>query len=184
MKIKEKIVLYISLILALSVNKVCSQDSTLKISGGICINKMVGFYFMNGVSGEISTSKILKGKVDLGLNITTSSLGSAFVSNAIPVHSAELYIQKVFRNGKHFRPLIVLNAGYAKAFYGSKIYDNLPQSSLLVSPEFGMRYAFNFPIVFNATLGYNVISGNGVSGAGFIYPVYIRFKALYAFGKK
>lgn len=171
--------IYLMVVLSCLVFKHSAQgDTSITINGGVIVNKMLGFYWLNGVSAEVNSQKICKGKMDLGVNLYSSSLGSAFFSNAIPVHAIELYGQKRFRSSKKVNPLVGFNLGFAKAFYGGD-FDELPQSSLLLAPEFGLGYRFIPKMSARFTLAYNVINGNGVKGAGFIYPVCLRVKLLY-----
>lgn len=172
--------LYIWMLMLLFGFKVQAQsDSALQIRVGLISNKMLGFYWLNGLSAELNSKKLCKGSFDLGLNIYSSSLGSAFLSNAIPVHAMEATIQKRFRAKRKVNPVIGLNVGFAKAFYGSN-FEQLKQSSLLLAPEFGVNYVVGGKLSARFCLGYNSINGTGVRGPGFVYPVCLRFKLIYS----
>jgi hypothetical protein len=169
------------IVLCLSLaSRVIAGDSThVKISAGLCVKKMAGFYWMNGLSADINHEKILKGKINLGMTLSSSSLGSAFLSNAIPVHAVELYAQKNFRPEKYLHPYAGLNAGFAFADFGSREFGNISGKTALLSVEGGIRYTFTLPFEVAAGMGYNVISGTGEKGPGFIYPVYFTGRILY-----
>lgn len=177
---RSKAIVYLVVILSCLFFKLKAQaDSSITIHGGVILNKMLGFYWLNGITAEMSSQRVFKGKVDLGLNVYTSSAGSAFLSNAIPVHAFELYGQKRFRLQKKLNPLVGINFGLAKAFYGNTIFDRLPQSAFLLAPEFGLGYKIASKVNARLSLNYNIFNGNGVEGAGFIYPVCLRFKLQY-----
>lgn len=177
---KSKTRIYLMCVLSCLFLKNSAQgDTSIIINGGVIMNKMLGFYWLNGITAEMSSQRVFKGKLDLGLNVYTSSAGSAFLSNAIPVHAFEVYGQKRFRGQKKLNPLVCINLGFAKAFYGNTIFDRLPQSAFLLAPEFGLGYKIASKVNARLSLNYNVFSGNGVEGGGFIYPICLRFKLLF-----
>lgn len=67
-----------------------------------------------------------------------------------------------------------LNVGYFAAHYASPLFDELPKTSALASPEFGLCYCPIFPLKINASIGYNFLTGNGVTGPGTLYPVFVQ----------
>lgn len=150
-----------------------SQDSsnTIKIELGLRTKKYVGFYWVNGLSAEFSTHKISSGSLHLGLNITSSYLGSAFRSNAIPTLETELSLIKYFRYSKSLQPITRLNFGFAKAFYGND-FSSIPSKSIVLSIETGLRYRLKNYLFASLYGGYNVITGNGINGLATIYPIY------------
>lgn len=150
-----------------------SQDSTntIHIELGLRTKKYVGFYWVNGLSAEFSTHKISSGSLHLGLNITSSYLGSAFRSNAIPTLETELSIIKYFRYSKSFQPITRLNFGFSKAFYGEG-FSNITSTGILCSIETGFQYRIIKQLTTSLFGGYNLITGNGINGLGIIYPIY------------
>ena len=160
-----------------------SQDSTKNytLEIGIRCKKFTGFYWENGITGEFSSPKILKGKVSFGLNLVSSRLGSAISSNALPTLETELSILKYFRTNKAFQPLVQLNIGYAHANYGP-LFASIPNNGALLSLEAGV--SFSLPVLkkhikLKATGGYNFLNGNGSRGMGTVYPFYGQFSILY-----
>jgi hypothetical protein len=75
---------------------------------------------------------------------------------------------------RQIRPVIRANVGYFAANYGSDLFSDLPKNSLLASPEFGLSYSPDFPLKINATIGFNLLTGNGVTGPGTLYPVFVQ----------
>jgi hypothetical protein len=67
-----------------------------------------------------------------------------------------------------------LNTGYFIANYEDPVFDVLPNNSFLISPETGISYRFNFPLKAGVSLGYNLITGDGINGPGTLYPLYVQ----------
>jgi hypothetical protein len=147
--------------------------------GGFRFQKAVGFYWTNGISLEYNNAKIWNQKISFGLNFVSSKLGSALFSNAIPYYEINFSGIKYFRHEKKLKPLIRLNIGYAHANYGSDIFKDIPNQSMLLSFEIGAAYDFKLPIRIAVTGGYNIITGNGMSGLGVLFPVYAQFSIFY-----
>jgi hypothetical protein len=70
--------------------------------------------------------------------------------------------------------MVRANIGYFSAQYGSPLFDDLPRTSLLASPELGLCYCSNFPLKISGSIGYNLFTGNGVTGPGTLYPVFVQ----------
>ena len=149
--------------------------------GGVRVEKAMGFYYSSGVFIEFSSNKLLNQRINFGLTYVTSRLGTAFQSNAIPFWQLTANVNLMLRKKKHFKICFRLNGGYAKANYHDPIFNDLPQSSPIVSFEPGLLYDFKFPLRIGTGLGYNFITGNGITGLGVIYPVYFQFNAAYRF---
>jgi hypothetical protein len=156
-------------------------DSSLHFSAGLSFKKFAGFYSMGGVCAEVSGARMGKGQLFLGLNVTSSSLGSAFLNNGIPVIASEVYGRWAFLKQKRVQPFVMLNVGCAKAFPGSDKYNSITTSALLVSPEAGVACRISSHISAQGGLGYHLTSGNGLKGPGFIYPVCFQLRLLYSF---
>ena len=110
----------------------------------------------------------------VGISYVTSRLGTALNSNAIKQDNALLSATWYFRPKWLIQPLVRTNAGYFRADYGSPVFDELPKTSLLASPELGLCYCPDFPLSINASVGYNLLTGNGVTGPGTLYPVFVQ----------
>jgi len=72
------------------------------------------------------------------MNVTSSILGSAYRSNAIPTFETELSLIKYFRYNKSLQPITRINIGFAKAFYGND-YGSIPSKSMVISIESGFK---------------------------------------------
>lgn len=160
------------------------ETGKTNINGGIRIQKSVGFYYMNGLTAEINSPKILKNKLTLGVNLLSSRLGSAFMNNGIGCHEFQVSAIRYFRPEKHFKPLFRLNTGIAWSAYGSDVFRDIPRSSALLSLEPGIAYDFSKPVRLSLSLGYNMITGSGDKGYGMLWPVFIQFSGMYRFSGK
>ena len=156
-----------------------ASDSLRTLHAGLCFKKMAGFYWLNGISADYSSSSLLNNRLHTGINVTSSLLGSSLASHAIPVHFFELYGQLHFRSAKPLRPVAGLNAGLASAKFRNSIYDNLPDKQMLLSPEFGLFYQMNKPFAISASFGYNLLTGSGTRGLGLVYPLFFQFRVLH-----
>lgn len=184
-KLKALFSLTIIVLLLLTVNSASAakRDTISKTKQtfilGLRFQKAAGFYWSNGITVEYTNEKILKQKVSLGFNFISSKLGTALNSNAIPFYEIDISGIKYFRQNKSLKPLFRLNLGYAHANYGSDIFNDITDQSLLISIEAGAAYDFKFPLRIALSGGYNLIKGNGEKGLGVIYPVYAQCSLIY-----
>ena len=160
------------LFILLSIQVTNAQSRIVDV--GIRLQQTVNLYNENGISISYSCKKLKPDKLYFGFTYITSRLGTAFHSNAIKqdnfLVSAAWYLRR-----KHIiRPFGRLNTGYFSADYGSKIFDVLPRKSLLLSTDIGLCFETNLPLKISATLGYNFITGNGLSGPGTLYPLFYQ----------
>ncbi|MGZ3751329.1 MAG: hypothetical protein ACXVAU_08650, partial [Mucilaginibacter sp.] len=104
----------------------------------------------------------------------TSRLGTALNSNAIKQDNFLLSTAYYFRKNHLIRPFTRMNAGYFAADYGDKIFNVLPRESLLLSADAGICFQTHSPLKIATSLGYNFITGNGLTGPGTLYPVFYQ----------
>lgn len=141
---------------------------------GIRLQKSVNLYAENGITAQYTHPKLVSKRLFLGLSYVTSRLGTALNTHAIKQHNVLASVSYHFRPDWLIRPVAKLNVGYFAADYGSVIFDALPKTSPLASPEFGLCYCPDFPLKVNASIGYNLITGNGLTGPGTLYPVFVQ----------
>jgi hypothetical protein len=149
-----------------------AQHSILDL--GLRIQKTPNLYNENGISAAYSHKNLKPDRLYFGLAYVSSRLGTASGSNAIKQDNFLLSSAYYFRRDHHFRPLLKINTGYFSASYGEPMFDDLPNSSLLLSSEAGISYQTNIPLKAAASLGYNFITGDGVNGPGTLYPVFYQ----------
>jgi hypothetical protein len=169
--VKQK---YLLLLFILSAFQSASaQNSVLDI--GPRFQKAIDLYYENGVSLNYSDRRLMPDRLYFGLNFYTSRLGTAYHSNAIKQNSFLLSPAYYFRRTHLFRPFARLNIGYFSADYGSPIFDVLPSTSKLLSPEAGISIQTHIPLKISASLGYNLVTSNGLNNVpGTIYPFYYQ----------
>ncbi|CAN5160484.1 hypothetical protein BH23BAC2_BH23BAC2_24510 [soil metagenome] len=149
-----------------------SQERQLDV--GLRFQKTVNLYYENGVTFQYTDDRLLSQRLFLGLSYVTSRLGSAMGTNAIKQDNFILSSTYIFRPQRNLQPFLRLNTGYFIADYEEPIFDVLPNTSFLLSPEAGLGYKFKNPLKANASLGYNLITGDGIDGAGTLYPLFIQ----------
>jgi hypothetical protein len=154
------------------------RDSLQTFRAGIALRKFVGFYWVNGVTAEWSPSILQKRRLSAGVTLIHSALGSAAGTRAIPLFNGEICLYwDPFRKAM-FHPRAGMNVGYAKAWYGQE-FEALASHALLFSIELGVSATVKKKFSGALTLGYNAITGDGLSGGGFIFPVFFQGKFLY-----
>lgn len=149
-----------------------SQEKELDL--GIRFQKSINFYYENGLTVQYADERILSKRLFLGFSYVSSRLGTAMGSNAINQDNFLINGTWMFRPLRSFQPFIRLNTGYFIADYEDPVFDVLPNSSVLLSPETGLSYKFNFPLKAGISLGYNLITGDGIDGPGTLYPLFVQ----------
>lgn len=149
-----------------------AQESIL--DAGFRVQKTANLYFENGFSFQYSDKRLLPDKLYFGFTYVSSRLGSAMNSNAIKQDNFLFSGAWYFRPEHTFRPVLRLNLGYFRADYEEAIFDVLPNTSFLLSPEFGASFETKWPLKFLVTFGYNLITGDGIDGPGTLYPLFIE----------
>lgn len=160
------------LLIAAAVNGARAQRSVLDV--GARLQKTVNLYSENGVAVNYSAKGLLADKLYFGASYATSRLGTAFNSNAIKQDNVLISAGWYFRRDHVIRPFIRVNGGYFLADYREKIFDELPRSSPLLSSDLGISFQTGSPVKIATSLGYNFITGNGLSGPGTLYPVFYQ----------
>jgi hypothetical protein len=159
------------------------KAQTSILDAGVRLQKTVNLYSENGIAISYSAKSLLNDKLYFGFSYVTSRLGTAFNSNAIRQDNFLVSAAWYFRRGHVIRPLIRLNTGYFAADYGNPIFDVLPQKSLLLSSDIGLCFDTNTPIKISTSLGYNFITGNGLSGPGTLFPVFYQLTVSWSLFK-
>lgn len=149
-----------------------AQNQVLDV--GLRLQKSVNLYYENGVTVQYTTENLMSNRLYFGFSYVTSRLGSAISSNAIKQDNFILSSTYYLRPAKMLQPFVRLNTGYFYADYEEAVFDDLPNSSLLLSPEAGLGFKTNSPLKIGASLGYNLITGDGVKGPGTLYPLYLQ----------
>lgn len=149
-----------------------AQDRIVDV--GIRLQQTINLYNENGFAVAMSPAKKRHDKLYLGFSYVTSRLGSAFNSNAIKQDNLLLSAAWLLRRNHIVRPFGRLNAGFFNASYGSKLFDDLPHTSPLLSPEIGISFESKLPLKLSTSFGYNLITGDGTSGPGTLFPAYYQ----------
>jgi hypothetical protein len=164
-------------LLAYQTSESFAQESTLDV--GLRIQKSASFYFEDGVSVLYSDKRFFTDSLFLGFHFVSSRFGSALNSNAINQDTILFSAAWYWRKTKSIRPFGQLNTGYFRADYEEAVFDVLPNSALIISPELGIGYESKIPLKIAVSVGYNLTSGNGESGPGTLYPIFMQMTATW-----
>ncbi|MDB5132067.1 MAG: hypothetical protein JWR02_1816 [Mucilaginibacter sp.] len=160
------------ILIAAGLNGALAQSSVLDL--GVRLQKTVNLYSENGIAISYSDKGLLADRLYFGASYATSRLGTAFHSNAIKQDNYLVSAAWYFRRDRVVRPFVRANGGYFSADYGEKIFEVLPRSSALLSSDVGISFQTGLPVKISTSLGYNFITGNGLSGPGTLYPVFYQ----------
>lgn len=149
-----------------------SQKKDLDV--GLRFQKSINLYYENGVTVQYSDERLLKNRLFIGVSYVSSRLGTAMGTNAIKQDNFLVSGTWMFRPQRSLQTFLRLNTGYFIADYEDPVFDVLPNSSILLSPEAGVSYKFAFPLKLGISLGYNAITGDGLNGPGTVYPLYAQ----------
>jgi len=155
-----------------------AKDEQLSI--GFRLQQSIHMYNENGFTLEFTPKNLLNDQLSFGATYVSSRFGSAINSNAILQDNFVLHSTYVFSKSS-FSPLIRLNTGYCFADYESALFDDIDASMPLLSLEAGARYTFDIPLKIQAGLGYNLITSDGSSGIGTVYPLFVQCTLLWSF---
>ena len=151
-----------------------------ELSMGVRFQHSIAMYNENGIILQYSPSNLMNNHIAFGISYASSRFGSAYNSNAIIQDNIVLHSTYLFSSSS-LAPLIRLNAGYCFADYESSLFDEIDASMPLISIEAGASYAFDFPLTVQAGLGYNLITSDGSSGIGTVYPLFVQSSLMWSF---
>ena len=167
------------LFLLFYVSSANAQSSILDV--GVRLQQTVNLYNENGIGVSYSNIHLKPDRLYFGFSYTTSRLGTALHSNAIRQDNFLVSAAWYFRKHHIIRPLARLNTGYFSADYGDKMFKVLPQKSLLLSADIGICFQTGTPFKVTTSLGYNFITGDGLSGPGTLYPLFYQLTLSWNF---
>lgn len=146
---------------------------------GLKMQKVPNLYYENGLVLDYSSENLMNNKLHLSASFVSSRLGSAIGSNALKQEEYLLSASFVFRQDKLINPLLKLNTGLFILDTEFEIFSDLPDKSMLLSLELGLGYNVSGPFDVSTSVGYNLITGDGLEGPGTLYPVFLNFTANY-----
>lgn len=161
-----------------------AQDEKHFLQGGLMFQKVQKLYWENGFALDYSNKNILDRKIHFGFAYASSRFGSAMGSNAIKQDNFIVSANYHFFNKKKLNLTLGFNTGFFNADYEIEAFDVLDKNSLLLALNIGVAYKYNDKLTASLSTGYNIISGNGASGPGTLFPVYYRMAAFYSIFNK
>ncbi len=174
------------LVLFLFVPWVQSQTTTApyELGVGLRLQKTEQLYWENGFTADYTSDFLLHKKIHLKMSYVTSRIGSAFMTNAVRQDNIIIGADWRFRSTKNLQIFAGLNTGFFNADMEQlSQFKDLPHSSLLLQLETGLFYKFKFPLVTSLSIGYNAVSGDGLTIPGTLFPVYYQLSVFYYINK-
>ena len=158
----------------------CLNLNAQQLNLGVKLQKTHSLYWENGISLQYSLASFKPNQFYVGFDIFSSRIGTAFKSNAIKqesyIGSAVWYIRK----NKSFRILTKLNIGFFYADLETEIFDELPNTAILLSPEVGLSYSIKkIPVIINLSSGYNIGLKGGGESPGTLQPLFYSLTLFY-----
>lgn len=169
--------LTLSLFLCCSTHLSFGQAGSLDV--GVRIQKTLNMYNENGITAQYHLTR----RVGVGLTYVTSRLGSAIGSNAIKQDNVFASASWFFRPDRAVKPFMRGNLGWFFANYEADIFEELPATSPLVSLEGGLAASIKGPVGASASLGYNLIAGDGLDVPGTLFPLFYQLSFTYRLSK-
>ncbi len=149
-------------------------------NAGIRIQKTNGMYWENGISFQYSFKNLKTDQLYFGFDYVTTRWGSAMGSNALKQDNYLFSSSWAFRKEKSFRPIVRLNIGYLNVDFEEEIFESLPHSAFLLSPEFLVSYAFkNIPVSIHLGSGYYIDFAEEGHSPGTFQPLYYHLNIYY-----
>jgi hypothetical protein len=181
----RKLLLFLMLVFSYENCSVLAQSSQSQdLAVGLRFQKTEQLYWENGVGLDYTSDFLLKKRIHLKMSYATSRLGSAMIGNAVRQDNILVGADWRFRSQKPLQIFAGLNTGFFHADMENSTFDALPHNSMLLSAETGLFYKFKFPLATSLSVGYNLITGDGVTGPGTLFPVFYQLSVLYYIGRK
>lgn len=155
-----------------------------KINVGIRIQKTQNMYWENGVSLQYAFKKFKPKQFYLGFDIVSSRLGSALGSNAIKQSHFLFSGNWNFIPDQPYHFITRLNIGYFHSDLEYEIFDEIPNTAFLLSPEIALGYTFSqFPMALQLGSGYYIDFAKPGYSPGTLLPLYYHLDLYYTINK-
>lgn len=154
--------------------------SAQNLNIGIKFQKTHSMYWENGIAAQYSFPNFKPGQFYVGVDYITSRLGSAINSNALKQDSFIASAAYYFRKDKPLHITTKLNMGFFSVDLEEEIFNELPHTDFLLSPEVGLSYDFKkFPIIVNLGTGYNIGLKEEGESPGTLQPFFYNLTIYY-----
>jgi len=167
---------------ALALLSFSAWSSDLQCVVGPRIEKTWNLYWENGAEFTCSHPSLLWNHLGLGGSVTSTRVGSAFESNAVQQEQYFLSASWIFRLQKRVEPYVALNAGWFWLDVEDPIFNFLPHSAPLFALGGGTAVQVYGPVWCRFGIAYHLITGDGNSGIGSLYPLLLHTSVLWKFG--
>ena len=148
------------------------------------VQKTNGMYWENGISAQYTFANFKPNQFFLGFDFVTSRLGTAMNSNAIKQDNYLISGSWFFNKDIQYHFVTRLNFGYFYSDLEEEVFDEIPNTSFLFSPEVGFTYAFiKIPIALNLGTGYYILGKEEGYSPGTLQPFYYHLDIYYVLFK-
>lgn len=179
----KKIIVIVAIFFTILEFSIAQSSNSYELGVGIRLQKTQKLYWENGLGCDFTSDFLMKKKVHLKLSYASSRLGTALKSNALKQDNYLIGADWRFRSSKNFQIFTGINTGFFHVNTEYEIFDMLPNNSMLLSVETGIFYKFKFPLAVNLSIGYNIISGDGINSPGTLFPVFYQMSLFYLIKK-
>ncbi len=157
-----------------------SDANCQSLNAGIRIQKTQYMYWENGITVQYSSQKLKPERLYFGFDYISSRFGTAFHSNAIKQDNFLISGTWLFNPNKPYHFYSRLNLGYFYSDLEFEMFDEVPNTAFLFSPEIGLRYnPINMPISFNLGTGYYLFTSKDGYSPGTLQPLYFHLDFSY-----
>jgi hypothetical protein len=157
-------------------------SSDFQCSVGPRFEKTIDLFWENGAEVACSSSSILWSHLGMGASITSTRIGSAFESNALQQEQYLLNARWIFRPQKRVEPYVGINAGWFWLNVENEaLFGWMPHSAPLFAVGAGTSANIFGPVWCSLGVDYHLITGDGNSGPGSLYPCILHASILWRF---
>ena len=168
----------LSLVFLLVSLAAANQDG-FRCLAGLRAQKTYELYWENGLDASCTHGSVLGGHLSLGLSAVSSRLGTALGTNALKQEEYLASILWNFRVRQRLQPYAGLGLGYFWLDVEDPLFEFLPHSSPLLAVQGGLTFAPSGPLAWRLGFGYHLIVGDGLSGPGSLYPLFVQTALLW-----
>ena len=165
-------------------NKAFAENGGFSFDAGIRAEKTVYFYYENGLTIHLSKREVFDNKLFLNFSYVSSRIGTAIKSNALKQDNYLISAGWNFRPDKLIQPMARITTGFFHCDYGSDIFSDLPNKSIILCIEPSVRFRLPASLFAEAGIGYHFISGNGSTIPGSLFPLFFQLSLTYLISGK
>ena len=163
---------------------ICGSLAAQELEVGLRFQKTQNMYWENGISAQYTFKNFKPRQFYVGFDYYSSRLGTAMGSNAIKQDNILFSAGWQFWKDQNFHIMTKLNLGYLVADYEYEIFDILPNTAFLLSPQVDLSYELPWlPAKAQLGIGYFINVQEESKSPGTFQPLYYHLSVYYQFFK-